>query len=103
MFGKYAPKLLAAYDDIASFMNTKDQISFMASKEHIKQFGAHYFGYKKSIRKQLLNAGVPEKKIDNLSLVIQHSLIGNANKQFHTMTPDVTKTHLTTILSEYGV
>ena len=103
MFWKYAPKLLAAYNDISSFMNTKDQIAFIASKEHIKQFGSHYFGYKKSIRKQLLNAGVPEKKIDNLSLVIQHNLIGNANKQFHTMTPDVTKTRLTAILSEYGV
>jgi hypothetical protein len=103
MFWKYAPKLLAAYDDIASFMNTKDQITFMASKEHIKQFGAHYFGYKQSIRKQLLNAWVPEKKIDNLSLVIQHSLLGNANKQFHLMSPEDIKTSLTKTLGEYWV
>lgn len=103
MFGKYAPKLLAVYNDIASFMNKKDNLVFYASKEHIRQFGAHYFWYKKSIRNQLINAWVPERKADTLWLVIQHKLLENSNKQFNVLGDSVTQETLKTLFDEYWV
>ena len=88
MFAKYAPRLMAVYNDIASFMNKKDNLVFYASKEHIRQFGSHFFGYKNSIRRQLLNAGVPDREVDSLWEIIQHRLIANTDKVFHMETDE---------------
>jgi len=56
MFNKYAPRLLATYDDVNSFLSRKDRVVSNASDEHVVQFGDTYFGYKNSIRRQLKRA-----------------------------------------------